>query len=117
MLMALASELEAKHPTALSNSPFFQYHYSILNKLTGELSEDLSEEKQKDLRILLRQLCFRYLPEKGEYKLSSDFTTNRKAESATLSDRAYVHIPNNKIPGNKARDIGYYYSYVEFGFV
>ncbi|NJN78429.1 MAG: hypothetical protein HC803_08965, partial [Saprospiraceae bacterium] len=41
VLLSLGSEIGAKSPTELSKSSFFQYHYSIINKITGELSEKL----------------------------------------------------------------------------
>lgn len=50
------------------------------------------------------------MPQQSEYKLSTDFTTIRKPESATLENRGFVNIPNSRIYGNKPIDIGYYIS-------
>ena len=41
LMLSLGSEVTAKSPTELSNSPFFQFHYSIICKITKELSEHL----------------------------------------------------------------------------
>ena len=120
-MLSLGSEVTAKSPTELSNSPFFQFHYSIICKITKELSEHLelydyekdeyqSNAKGNTFRSLLKSLFMSYVPLQSTYKLSSDFTTCRKPSSACLSSRGYVNIPNNKIKGNQPLDIGYYYS-------
>lgn len=126
MLLSLGSEVNAKSPTELSKSDFFQYHYSIINKITKELSEKLNlydygendytcKASGNEFRQHLWQLIMKYLPKSRIYKMSSDFTTCRKPSSNSLACRGYVQIPNNKIKGNQPIDIGYYYSYVNVG--
>lgn len=125
----MGSEVSAKNPIGLSKSEFFQYHYSIINKITKELSEKLNlydYEKNEyhcnasgnEFRQKLWQLCMKYVSLQNRskvYKLSSDFTTCRKPSSDSLSCRGYVQIPNNKIRHNSPIDIGYYYSYINLG--
>lgn len=122
ILLSLGSDKSAKNPTMLSKHKFFQYHYSIVNKVTKSLSEGLSLPNEKSGVINLNELrkklwvhCMYYSPAQRVYKLQSDLTTNRKPYSKCLDSRGYVQIPNNKIKGNKAIDVGYYYSYVNLG--
>ena len=112
ILMALGSEITAKNPTQLSESPFFQYHYSILCKVMEDLGLQLNDEEALNFKSGLREIFFDYVPKLEEYKLSSDFTTIRKPESRTLPHRGFVHIPNTRIYGNQPIDIGYYVSCV-----
>jgi hypothetical protein len=126
VLLSLGSEIGAKSPTELSKSSFFQYHYSIISKITGELSENLDlydylkdnyhcKAEANEFRKKMWLQCMSVVPEKKIYKTQSDFTTCRKPASNCLSARGYVQIPNNKIGGNQPIDIGYYYSYVNLG--
>ena len=112
ILMALGSERTARNPTSLSLSPFFQYHYSIIGEVTKELGEQLNAANSSELKSELRQTFFEKMPSQSAYKLSTDFTTIRKAESPTLEGRGFVNIPNVRIYGNKPIDIGYYISCV-----
>ena len=45
IVMALGSEVDAKNPTSLSKSPFFQYHYSIINKVMKEIGLKLTSSQ------------------------------------------------------------------------
>ena len=110
ILLALGSETTASNPTSLSLSSFFQYHYSMLGKVTKSFGEQLHGADNLELKSALRQVFFDYLPERSAYKLSTDFTTIRKPESPTLEGRGFVNIPNVRISGNKSIDIGYYIS-------
>ncbi len=112
ILLSLGSERTALNPTQLSLSPFFQYHYSILGKMTKDFGEQLNEANNSALKSELRQIFFKKLSLQSEYKTSTDFTTIRKAESPTLAERGFVNIPNVRISGNKPIDIGYYISCV-----
>jgi len=115
IIMALGSETTAKNRTQLSESPFFQYHYSIICKVMEELGLQLHSTEADNFKSGLREIFFEYVPRCEEYKLSSDFTTVRKPESRTLGERGFVHIPNTRIYGNKPIDIGYYVSCVNLG--
>lgn len=126
ILLSLGSEVTSKSVTELSNSSFFQYHYSIISKVVKELSEkldlydyDTTPNNCKVIAMDFRQSlwghCMSYAPQSSCYKLASDFTTNRKPNSNCLASRGYVQIPNNKIRSNQPIDIGYYYSYVNLG--
>lgn len=112
IVMALGSDRAASNPTSLSLNPFFQYHYSIIGKVTKDFGEQLNGTDNLELKSNLRQVFFDHLPLQSEYKLSSDFTTIRKPESPTLEGRGFVHVPNVRIYGNQPIDIGYYISCV-----
>lgn len=115
IVMALGSEVDAKHPTSLSKSPFFQYHYSIISKVMKEIGLKLTSSESRKFKRGFYQLLRSYIPSQEVYKLSSDYTHICKPDSFTLSDRGFVHTPNNRIYGNKAIDVGYYISCVNLG--
>ena len=115
IIMALGSETTAKNPTQSSESPFFQYHYSIICKVMEGLGVQLGSGEHFNLKSGLREIFFEYLPGQQGYKLSSDFTTVRKPESRTLGQRGFVHIPNTRTYGNQPIDIGYYVSCINLG--
>jgi hypothetical protein len=115
IIMALGSETTAQNPTQLSESPFFQYHYSIICKVMKDIGLQLNSTESYNFKSGLRAILFEYLPKQEAYKLSSDFTTIRKPESPTLAERGFVHIPNTRIYGNQPIDIGYYVSCVNLG--
>lgn len=115
IIMALGSETTASNPTSLSESPFFQYHYSIISKVMQDIGLQLNGTEQDRFKSGLRQIFMQYLPEQEVYKFSSDFTSVRKPDSRTLEDRGFVHVPNSRIFGNKPIDIGYTVSCVNLG--
>ena len=97
ILLALGSETTARNPTQLSLSPLFQYHYSIIGKVTKEFGEQLNASDNLAIKSELRQIFFKKLPRQSEYKTSTDFTVIRKPESLRLAKRGFVNIPNNRI--------------------
>ncbi|MEM9888149.1 MAG: hypothetical protein AAF849_19810 [Bacteroidota bacterium] len=112
IILALGSEQRAVTPTQLSLSPYFQYHYSMLGKVTKDIGAQLNSADSLEVKSELRQLFFEHLAAKSVYKISTDFTTIRKPFSPTLEDRGFVNVPNVSIYGNKPIDIGYYVSYL-----
>ena len=54
--MALASCLEARSPTELSESPLYQYEYSSISKAIADLAHNTEERSQ--IQSLFRQFCF-----------------------------------------------------------
>lgn len=115
IIMALGSFSRATNPTQLSNSPFFQYHYSNVSKVMKEIGLKLTSSESRKFKSGLYAILQQYLPNNEAYKLHSDFTTIRKPESPTLKRRGFVNIPNCRIAGNKPIDIGYYISCVNVG--
>ena len=115
-VMALGSELDAKNPTQLSLSPFFQYHYSITSKVMKEIGIKLTSSQSRTFKRGLYVLIKDQIPKEEVYKLNTDFTTIRKPYSPTLENRGYVNIPNNSITSNASIDVGYYLSCVNIGF-
>jgi len=115
IIMALGSEREADSPTALSESPFFQYHYSIISKVMKQMGLQCNGAESLEFRSGLRQLVMAYAPRQDTHKFSSDLTTIRKGDSPKLAERGFVQIPNNRIYDNKPIDVGYYVSYVNLG--
>ncbi|MEM9849558.1 MAG: hypothetical protein AAF847_16845 [Bacteroidota bacterium] len=97
----MGSERTARSPTALSLSPYFQYHYSMLGKAMKDNGEQFNSGDSLALKSELRQVFFEQLPAQSVYKTSTDFTTIRKPSSSTLEGRGFVHVPNVLIYGNK----------------
>jgi len=106
IVMALSSEQEASSPTSLSLSPFWHYHYSILNKVVSEICNESDFERR------LHRLFSWYFPESSTYILQSDITPLVKAHSPTLEDRCYISIPNNIIGRNQPISAGFKCAYV-----
>lgn len=115
LMMSLASCLEARSPTALSESPLYQYEYGSISKAIADLAHNSEERLQ--IQSLFRQFCFslfatQSLSEGSRVILQTDTTSIIKAHSPTLPNRTHVPIPNNKIKGNKPIDIGYEASFI-----
>ncbi|MEM9078967.1 MAG: transposase [Bacteroidota bacterium] len=115
LIMALASCLEARSPTELSESPLYQYEYSSISKAMADLAHNSEERSQ--IQSLFRQFCFSHfasesLSDQTRLILQTDTTSIIKAHSPTLLNRTHVPIPNNKIKGNKPIDIGYEASFI-----
>lgn len=111
VLLSLGSEVGCQSVTGLSVSEFFQYHYSVIGKLMGSLSADLSSHYES-----LRSLGFaQYGGEREQYSIVSDFVAIHKPHSPSLEERTYTYKPNNKIVGNKPLEVGYYYSFQHLG--
>jgi len=108
--LTLGSETTARNPTQLSLSPLFQYHYSMIDKVSKEFGEQFNAADNLAIKSELRQIFFKKLSGQSEYRTSTDFTTMHKFELLTLAERGFVNIPNNRIYGNKPIDIGYYIS-------
>jgi len=115
IVMALGSEVDASNPTSLSNSPFFQYHYSNISKVMKEIGLKLTSSEKRQFKRGFYTILKDYIPENEVYKISSDYTTIRKPDSLTLANRGFVNIPNNRISKNASIDVGYYISCVNLG--
>lgn len=63
-----------------------------------------------------QSLWMSYYPRQSQYSLQTDTSPMSKPFSRKLTERQYVNVPNNVIPGNKSLDIGYNYSYVNLGY-
>ena len=115
LLMALASCLEARSPTELSESPLYQYEYGSISKAVADLAHNSKE--RTEVRSLFRHYCFSphvrdCLSNSTRLILQTDTTAIVKAHSPTLPNRTYVPIPNNKVKGNKPINIGYEASFI-----
>jgi hypothetical protein len=113
--MALASCVEARSPTELSESPLYQYEYGSISKSIADLAHNSEERSQ--IQSLFRHFCFSpyatdSLSDRARLILQTDTTPIVKAHSPTLPNRTYVPIPNNKVKGNKPIDIGYEASFI-----
>jgi len=115
IIMALCSQTTARCPVQLSESPFFQYHYSIVSKVMEELGKILNGPNREPFVSNLRKLLLAYVPEQCSYKIASDFTMVFKPHSPTLDGRGFAYKPNNTIRGNQPIEIGYYVSCVNLG--
>ena len=86
--MALASCLEARSPTELSESPLYQYEYSSISKSIADLAHNTEERSQ--IQSLFRQFCFSHfatasLSDQTRLILQTDTTSIIKAHSPTLA--------------------------------
>jgi len=113
--MALASCIEARSPTELSESPLYQYEYGSISKAIADLARN--ETERTDVQSLFRRFCFsQFAPASlctaNRLVLQTDTTPLIKAHSSTLPDRTYVAIANNQIKGNKPVNIGYECSFI-----
>ena len=50
------------------------------------------------------------------YVFQTDTSPLEKPYASKMSDRHYIHVPNQVIPGNKHLGIGHNYSYVNVGY-
>lgn len=123
LVMALASNESSNSVTDLSRSACYHYQYSsISDSIRGfhhcseeDVEQGKYAESRKDVEELLLSLKSNYLPEKFDnkfYLLNTDGTPIVRPHSPTLSDRGYVHVPNERVKGNRPVDVGHEYSVV-----
>jgi len=121
--MALASNEGSGSVTELSQSRCYHYQYSSIcdsingmyRSLKDQIEEYGYEASRKYLESVLLSHKSVYLPTKFDdefYLLNTDTTPSIRPHSPTLPDRGYVHVPNNRIKGNRPVDIGYEYSVI-----
>jgi len=117
LIVALASNNGAKSVTELALSPVYHFQYSSICDAISAVFEykstDASPEKKVEERLAFdkkTQTIFKdFLPPlwKDKYRLlNNDVTPIIRAYSPTLEDRAFVHVSNNVISGNKPISIG-----------
>jgi len=115
LIIALASNLNAKSVTELALNSEYYYQYSSISDATHNLFSYKS--KSSDEKIIERlefdkksQTVFKdFLPPlwKDKYRLlNNDVTPIVRAYSPTLENREFVHTSNNPIAGNKPINIG-----------
>ena len=123
LVMALASNSRFNSVTDLSRSPCYHYQYSsicdCIHGLYRCLEEEIEQGKYvKDRQYLeeaLLSLKSDYFADKFDdsfYLINTDGTPIIRPHSPTLPDRGYVHVPNERIKGNRPVDIGYEYSVI-----
>ena len=100
VLLSLSSEVGSESVTGLSVSEFFQYHYSVIGKVTGSLSDALSSHYEG-----LRSLGIgQYGSERAAYSIVSDFVAIHKPHSPSLEERTYLKDkrkhPDNALKSN-----------------
>jgi hypothetical protein len=114
VLLSLSSS-DSRSVVGLSEHPLFSHSYSSISQSVSGLSVD-----RAGYASVLQQLQSVWLTYYGSplshYAFQTDTTPIRKPFSKKLSDRQYVNVPNNVVPGNKSLDIGYNYSYVNLGY-
>jgi len=123
LVMSLASNSTYNSVTDLSRSPCYHYQYSSIcdsiHGLNRSLKEEIEQGRYLESREYLEQVL---LSLKSDYfadsftnsfhLLNTDGTSIIRPHSPTLPDRGYVHVPNERVKGNRPVDIGYEYSVV-----
>lgn len=123
LVMALASNSTSNSVTDLSRSPCYHYQYSsICDSIHGLyrcLEEEIEQGKYVEVRQYLEEVLLSlksdYFADKFDdsfYLINTDETPIIRPHSPTLRDRGYVHVPNERVKGNRPVDIGYSYSVV-----
>lgn len=110
MVMGLCSAPDATSVVSVSESRHFHYTHSNIGKVVEDLSGGSAGLSGATTEI--QSLLFRHVPPPrlsgslSYYVLQTDVTKVVKPHSNTLEGRQYVPIANQKVPGNKAIDIG-----------
>ena len=113
--MGLSAHEGARCPVELSESEFFHYQYSNINKILEGMGERLPADSSTKvlsaaLMVLLRPF---FSPPRclsagtPYYAFTSDTTKLIKAHSPCLKGRGYVQTANNVIAGNRSLSVGY----------
>lgn len=123
LVMALASNRHFNSVTDLSRSECYHYQYSsICDSIHGlyrcskeEIEQGEYFESRRYLEQALLSLKSDYFADKFDdtfYLLNTDATSIVRPHSPTLEDRGYVHVPNERVKGNRPVDIGHEYSVI-----
>ncbi|MCD6345672.1 MAG: transposase [Anaerolineae bacterium] len=113
LIDALASNLSAQSPVALSLNPLFHRHYSCVSKVIANLfhsSHPLKAEAERQvLTQTLLRLAARYLPapqQRQFWLFGLDVTPIPRPYARTLAGRCIVYSPN-PVAGNMPVTIGH----------
>ena len=116
LVMALGSNRASPSVTHLSTSGVYHYQYSsIHDAIDGLYSSKKEGASRAELASSLLALKAPYFPKLFDdlfYLLNTDSTPSVRTHSPSLEDRSYVHVPNNRIKGNRPVGVGYDYSVV-----
>lgn len=109
-VMGLCSGTDSSSAVSVSENRHCHYTHSNLGKIVNELSHDADELCLATSKV--QSFLAPYIPPPREsggikyYVLQTDVTKVVKPHSVTMEGRQYVPISNQKVPGNKAIDIG-----------
>ncbi len=115
LVMGLSAHEGARCPVELSESEFFHYHYSNINKILDDMGDRLpADSSSKVLNAELMALLKPFFSPPRRlstgtpyYAFTSDTTKLVKPHSPCLEGRGYVHTANNVIAGNRSLSVGY----------
>jgi len=115
LVMGLSAHEGARCPVELSESEFFHYHYSNINKILDDMGDRLPADSSSKvlsaaLMVLLKPFFFpprRLSTGTPYYAFTSDTTKLVKPHSPCLKGRGYVQTANNVIAGNRPLSVGY----------
>ena len=115
LVMGLSAHEGAQCLVELSESEFFHYHHSNINKILDDMGDRLPADSSSKvlsaaLMVLLKPF---FLPPRRlstgtpYYAFTSDTTKLVKPHSPCLKGRGYVQTANNVIAGNRPLSVGY----------
>lgn len=104
LVIALASDTQAKSVVELSLNPLYTYEYSSIYKTAANLSVDKGLAMTEKM---LLKLCLEYCPQQSRVRLQTDVTPIIRPYSPSLAQRQFVKIANTVIRDNKPVSIGY----------
>lgn len=114
LVMSLSSNRFSGRAVGLSESPLYQHNYSSISRIVSTLSADKSSHNS--VQKTLQDLYISYYGHQEVYVFQTDTSPLEKPHAHKMSDRHYIHVPNQVIPGNKNLGIGHNYSYVNLGY-
>ena len=114
LVMSLSSNRYSGRAVGLSDSPLYQHSYSSISQVVSTLSVDKSSHTL--VQKTLQELYVSYYGHQDVYVFQTDTSPLEKPHAHKMSDRHYIHVPNQVIPGNKSLGIGHAYSYVNLGY-
>ena len=114
LVLSLSSNRFSGSAVGLSESLLYQYSYSSISQVVSTLSVDKSSHDA--IQKTLQELYVSFYGHQDVYVFQTDTSPLEKPHSPKMSDRQYIHVPNQVIPGNKSLGIGHNYSYLNLGY-
>jgi hypothetical protein len=121
LVMGLGSQTNAGSVTEISQSLCYHYQYSSITDCIDALYSDQKEPLNSESRVDRGEMEAALLSIKSAhyaqpfdkfYLLNTDSTPIIRPHSPTLEDESYVHVPNQRIKGNRPVNIGYDYTVI-----
>jgi hypothetical protein len=121
LVMAIASDVNARSIVDYSESAVFHYQYSSISQMfirivNGKAANVLRFIKKAEAFVLHWMSKVSDFSVKGVVRTALDCTPVKKPHSDCLQGKQYVYTVNETIKGNKPIEIGYLLSSLNIGF-